>query len=297
MKKRTNNKDPGKFNGVLVWAWGVALAVALCGCADGAGAADSRALDLAADAAVTPDRAPRDKGPPGASLTGMVVDPLTGAALAGASVAACGVECWPATTDSKGRFAFDDLPAGPYALDVRGDSGLSPTLGVLVIPLSLAPGQVLKLAAPLGLPDPGTGTALTGGVQAVDLDASLRITLDAAALKLPPAVKHKVLAGVAVPQAYWPAYALTHQGQAYTARAMWALNPFDATLSKPAAVRVANSWSLSGSQPAALFDVDPKTGKAARVAPLSTSADGKQLQTAAGQGPARVTWLIVATPN
>jgi hypothetical protein len=257
------------------------------------GTLDTTALDLRApDRGPTPDLPPPDTLP-WCSLSGTVVD-LSGKPLAGAAVAVCGSACWPATTDSKGVFSLSDLPAETVALDVRGSTGMAKTLGVVVFSLTLTSGQHLALKQPVGLPDVGQGTVLGSGAQAVTIDAALTLTVDRDKLTYPWGINSKYLAGARVPQAYWPPFALTHGGASYKALAMWALAPFDVRVSAPMELSIDNSaLGLSAGAKAGLFVVVAKTGLASWAAEATVSADGKLLQTAAGQGLDRVTWLIV----
>lgn len=267
---------------------------------------DAAAVDASTETA-TPDQWVADRGPtpdlpppdtlPWCSLSGTVVD-LSGKPLAGAAVAVCGSACWPATTDNKGAFSLDDLPAETVALDVRGATGMAKTLGVVVFSLTLTSGQHLALKQPVGLPDVGQGTVLTSGAQKVAIDAELTLTADRDTLAYPWGITSKYLAGARVPQAYWPSFTLTHGGASYKALAMWALAPFDVRASAGAGaalgVSIDNSaLGLSAGAKAGLFVVVAKTGLASWAAEATVSADGKMLQTAAGQGLDRVTWLIV----
>ncbi len=264
---------------------------------------DAASADLGLlDSAVFDQRAP-DRGPtpdlpppdtlPWCSLSGLVVD-LSGKPLGGAAVAVCGSACWPATTDNKGAFSLDDLPAETVALDVRGATGLSKTLGVVVFSLTLTSGQHLALKQPVGLPDVGPGTVLGSGAQKVAIDAELTLTADRDKLAYPWGINSKYLAGARVPQAYWPTFALAHGGTSYKALAMWALAPFDVRASAPMELSIDNSaLGLSAGAKVGLFVVVAKTGLASWAAEATVSGDGKLLQTAAGQGLDRVTWLIV----
>jgi len=257
---------------------------------------DAAEADLTArDQGPPPDHPPPD-ALPWASLGGQVVD-QTGQPLVGAAVTACSGVCWPASTDAQGAFRFDALPPGTLALDVRHGPGMSPSLAVVVFAVTLAPAQQLTLPAPVGLPVVGAATPLTGGAQAVAIDAELTLITDAAALTLPFGVNSPYLAGVRVPPAYWPSHALVHGGQAHQALAMWALLPFDARALPPVGVSIESSLGLSAGDRAQLFVVTAKTGLPAHAAEATVSADGKQLTTAPGQGIDRVTWLIVATPG
>jgi len=262
-----------------------------------AGAPDAN-VDAARPDLRAPDRGPLPDLPPPdtlpwCSLSGNVVD-LTGTALPGAAVVVCGSACWPATADSKGAFSLADLPPETVALDVRGTTGMSKTLGVVVSSLTLTSGQHLALKQPVGLPDVGQGTVLGSGAQAVAIDAELTLTADKDKLTYPWGINSKYLAGVKVPPAHWPFYALSHGGKTYTALAMWALAPFDVQATAPLGVSLDNSGlGLAAGAKAGLFVVEAKTGLATWTAEAAVSADGKLLQTAPGQGLDRVTWLIV----
>jgi hypothetical protein len=220
---------------------------------------------------------------------------LAGTPQAGVGVGACGDVCVPTTTDDRGRFSFADLPAGTYYLDVRRGQTPPTTTTATVFSLVLTAGQSTALPRPVVLADTGAGSALTAGVQQVQVDSQLTLTIDGSALKLPPGQTRKYLAGVRVPAASWPPYALSHGGRDYSARAMWALNPFDARSSVPLGVRLGDTLGLAAGQSAALFEVDPQSGLAVRAAGVSLSGDGKSLRTAAGAGLGRVTWLVVGT--
>jgi hypothetical protein len=78
---------------------------------------------------------------------------------------------------------------------------------------------------------------------------------------------------------------------------MWALNPFDTRSSKPLGVRLKSGFGLTAGQAVALFEVDPRSGRATWAADAPLSGDGKSAQTAAGRGLSRITWLIVGVAN
>ena len=83
------------------------------------------------------------------SLSGVVFDSLRMAPLAGASVAPEGV---PAVTrtDSAGRFTFDSLPAGRYAITVESDALDSLGVAVSTVTVDVVPGtpRSVRLAVP-----------------------------------------------------------------------------------------------------------------------------------------------------
>lgn len=102
-------------------------------------------------------------------LDGVVFDSLRMAPLAGALVAPDGAP-FPVRTDSAGRFAFDSLPAGRYAIVVESESLDSLGVAVSTITAEVAAGArrhvvltVPSSATLLALACPGIGLGVDGG--------------------------------------------------------------------------------------------------------------------------------------
>jgi len=103
---------------------------------------------------------PAEAAPQGGSIHGTLAD-RTGAVLTGADVRIReegSGRSWSTTTDSRGRFAFADLPAGNYALSVR-QNGFSELLQTI----SLTTGETAQHNLVLSIASVVQQVAVTGG--------------------------------------------------------------------------------------------------------------------------------------
>ena len=247
-----------------------------------------------------------DGGGVRAQFSGVVLDPA-GVPVPEVAVAMCASACWPARTDSSGRFVYDDLPVEQYALDVRGESIKERALTSVVFPVKLVAG-VQELTAPVRLQEavpasPWNETAamsfsgliLIPGA-GVDLAALERVDDGAASAATPP--RRVVLGGAQVPASAWPAYRLARNEVAYEPVAMWALRPFGIQTGAPLGVRIprphAHAAAAAGTE-LAFFNVDLVTGAAEWLGPAVV--DGAMLHTEPGRGIETLTMIILAEPR
>lgn len=222
-----------------------------------------------------------------ARFGGTVVD-AGGAPLANVAVAMCASACWPARTDGRGRFAYEQLPVERYALDVRGDSVAERALTSVVFAVELAAGDQ-ELTEPIQLQE---------AVSVPEWDGARPVRF--AGLSLIPSTPVDLnllerdggaIGGARVPPAGWPDYRLAVDEAPYRPLAMWALRPFGAHAGQRLAVRAAAPEPGGGSE-LAFFSVNPVSGAAELLGPAVPVAGG--VGTAPGSGVETLTWIILA---
>ena len=222
-----------------------------------------------------------------ARFGGTVVD-AGGTPLANVAVAMCASACWPARTDGRGRFAYEQLPVERYALDVRGDSVAERALTSVVFAVELAAGDQ-ELTEPIQLQE---------AVSVPEWDGARPVRF--AGLSLIPSTPVDLnllerdggaIGGARVPPASWPDYRLAVDEAPYRPLAMWALRPFGAHAGQRLAVRAAAPEPGGGSE-LAFFSVNPVSGAAELLGPAVPVAGG--VGTAPGSGVETLTWIILA---
>lgn len=270
---------PGR--GAIPRRLGLVMLAALAGaaCNDGprgAGADQSPAAAFAVPA-----------GGEQARFGGTVVD-AGGAPLANVAVAMCASACWPARTDGRGRFAYEQLPVERYALDVRGDSVAERALTSVVFAVELAAGDQ-ELAEPIQLQEAVSVPEWDGArpVRFAGLSLIPSTPVDLSLLERAGGA----IGGARVPPAGWPDYRLAVDEAAYRPLAMWALRPFGAHAGQRLAVRAAAPEPGGGSE-LAFFSVNPVSGAAELLGPAVPVAGG--IGTAPGSGVETLTWIILA---
>ena len=232
-------------------------------------------------------------GEASARFAGLVVD-AAGMPIADVYVAMCASACWPARTDSDGRFLYEELPVERYALDVRGDTVTERSLTSVVFPVELVAG-VQELAVPIQLQEAvsvpawdGVGPARFAGLSLIPsapVDLSKLDRGDGGAI-----------GGAQVPPSGWPSYRLAVDQVPYRPLAMWALRPFGARAGQLLEVRAAvPAQDLESGIEMAFFSVDPVTGAAEWLGPAVPVGD--EVGTAAGNGIETLTWIILAAPQ
>lgn len=228
--------------------------------------------------------------PGGATLMGVVRDDA-GAALADASLGLCADACWASASAADGTFAYENVPAGDYHLDVRvngtpGNPDQPPTSGTLSVAMTLAAGETLELP-PLFVPDPGAATLLVAGSQTVSL-AGLTLTADPAEWSLPFGIDTPYLSAVRVPEPQWPPNPV--DGAKVIAR--WALNPYGTTSEVPMPLTIVNDIGLAAHDAVGVYTLNPSRGELEREATATVSPDGNTIEAPAGI--TQVTWIVLA---
>ena len=228
---------------------------------------------------------------------GGVVNDADGVPLANVAVAMCGSACWPTWTDQSGRFFFPSLPAGRYALDVRGESVAGRTLTSVVLPVTLAPGS-REFAAAVQLHEMQSvaGWQGTAPVRFAGLSLAPAGPVDVAALARATdadSVAAGTIGGAQVPREAWPDYHLAADDVRYRPLAMWALHPFGVRVGGPLTVRVVRPSDTRGREAdLAFFSVDLVTGVAQWLGPAL--AEQNDLSTGPAHGITTLTWIILA---
>ena len=135
---------------------------------------------------------------------------------------------------------------------------------------------------------PKTELALDAGVATVAVTSDLTLTARASDLLFEG---DAYVAGAAIPQAKWPAFAAPGE----TVLAMWALDPFgtDATRSKTIAVSIANGYGLGAGATVSVYAVNELTAALDPPSQGVVSSDGTTL---GGATVDRLTWIVLATP-
>lgn len=228
--------------------------------------------------------------PAGATLVGVVRDD-TGAPLADAFLGLCADACWASASAADGSFAYENVPAGDYHLDVRvdgtpGNADVQPTTGTISIAMSLAVDETLELP-PLFVPDPGTATLLSAGNQDVTL-GELTLTIDPSSWALPFGVDAPYVAAVRVPEMQWPPNPI--DGAEVVAR--WALNPYGTLSDTPMPLSITNDFGLAPDATVGVYTLNPSTGLLEHEATATVRADGTIIEAPAGI--TRVTWVVLA---
>ncbi len=279
-------------------SWARLGLIAICaGCASAAARGDG---GDAGDAGAWQDGGP-DGGPdldagPTYSFKGQVTH-LDGTPWGNASVGLCSsIACLnPILSGAAGTFE-DQLSPDDYVVDVLGDNSDGGTATPVYFHLRLD--SNVALTSPIVLPETGPGVMVDGGVQTVQVDSSLSLTVDPDSFTW-PGTPDDSIAGIRLPAGDWPAsYAsdLRDGGEA-SILAVWALNPFQAVSSTPIAVVIQNQFDLAPGSHAQLFGIDVATGMPADAVDLQVAEDGGLLTTLPGQGLSELTWLLLVSGN
>lgn len=230
----------------------------------------------------------RPAGGEQAQFGGTVVD-AGGAPLANVAVVMCASACWPARTDDRGRFAYEQLPVERYALDVRGDSVAARALTSVVFAVELAAGDQ-ELAVPIQLQE-AVSVPEWDGARPVRFAGLSLIPATPVDLNLLERAGGGAIGGARVPPAGWPDYRLAVGEVPYRPLAMWALRPFGAHAGQRLAVRAEAPEPVGGGE-LAFFSVNPVSGAAELLGPAVPVAGG--VGTAPGSGVETLTWIILA---
>ncbi len=223
-----------------------------------------------------------------------------------AAVSMCSRTCYGAAGGDDGRFAIPIgayLRASDYALHVSGRPGFADVYAKVPDPSGdvIFLGAAVKLPAlpasgPSLPPSPAGATTLASGPLSLDLPAGVTFQLDVADVALGPLGRQLRVASVPLGAA--PDFARGLSGVV----ALYALAPSGAAASSPLGVHLLNDVGLPASAAFALDVLDddyrpvpPTAGTARRAATGHVSVDGRTLDTDAGQGITRLTWLVVRT--
>jgi hypothetical protein len=266
-------------------------------CASCAAAADRGDGGDAGDSGAWQDAGPDLDAGPAYSFKGQVAH-LDGTPWSNAIVGLCSsIACLnPIRSTGAGTFEEDELSPDDYVIDVLGDESDGGSASAVYFHLRLQ--SNLALSSPIVLPETGPGVILDGGVQTVQVDSSLSMTVDPSAFTWPD-VPGGSIAGIRLPSGEWPtSYASDLlDGGNETIVAVWALNPFQAVSSTPIAVVIKNQFGLSPGSHAQLFGIDVTSGMPQDAVELQISDDGGVLTTLPGQGITELTWLLLVAEN
>jgi hypothetical protein len=227
---------------------------------------------------------------PTATLLGTVID-TSGAPMKDAVLALCSSACFGAATDEKGAFAYVDVPADHYKLEVRASSADPRRMGVVFFPVDLPADAKLSLPAPIALPETGTGTMLGSGKQAIVIDDELSLHVDVDQIVLPFAEKESYLAGVRVAEAYWPAHVPTDG----SVLAVWALNPYAMTSMIPIGLSLTTALGLAPSTSIDVHIVGLGDAELSKVATAAVTANGDGIVTTTDEGITDISWVVLTT--
>ena len=197
----------------------------------------------------------------------------------------------PILSTETGSFQADELTPDEYVVDVTGDNSDGGTASPVYFHFQLE--SNLALTSPIVVPETGTGVILDGGVQIVQIDSSLSMTMEPSAFTWPDGEGASV-AGIELPSEDWTASIASDllDGGDQTILAVWAMNPFQGVSSTPIAILIRNNFELSQVSHAQLFGIDVTTGMPQPLVGVEVD-DGGFLTTLPGQGIAELTWLLL----
>jgi hypothetical protein len=283
---------------MTLWAR-IGLIATCASCASAAGRGDGGA---SGDAGLSQDGGGDggsvvDAGP-SYSVQGQVAH-LDGTPWSNAIVGFCSsVACLnPILSTETGTFDEDELVPDEYVVDVTGDNSDGGSASPVYFHFQLQ--SNLTLTSPIVVPETGPGVIiLDGGVQTVQIDNSLSVTLDPSALTWPDGEGDSI-SGIEIPARDWPASYASDllDGGNQSILAVWALNPFQLASSTPIAVVIRNNFELSPGSHAQLFGIDVTSGMPQDLVELEVADDGGVLTTLPGQGITELTWLLLVSDN
>jgi len=202
----------------------------------------------------------------------------------------------PIRSTAAGTFEEDELDPDDYVVDVTGDNSDGGSASTVYFNFQLQ--SNLALTSPILVPETGPGVTLDGGVQTVEVDSSLSLTVDSSTFTWPEGEGDSI-SGIELPAGDWPAaYALNLlDGGNQSILAVWALNPFQAASSTPIPVVISNKFELSPGSRAKLFGIDVTSGMPQELVDVEVAGDGGVLTTLPGQGISELTWLLLVSGN
>lgn len=208
--------------------------------------------------------------------------------LLGITVSLCQQVCRDTTTGSQGEFSFPQTRPNFYTLRAR-KPGASDSAD-LDFPLYLDRNSNPRLL-PLVLPKIDYKVPVLAGSQtvAVDQEQQLSLTLDQSALAFPKGAAQNQLGAVAIPQDLFPNFCVP---SAHVV-GMWAFSPAGTASSAPIGIRVANSLGLAPNASVSFIEI-AADGRPTETATAVVSKDGAAIQTVAGSGVKRLSWLLAA---
>ncbi|MCK6527933.1 carboxypeptidase-like regulatory domain-containing protein [Myxococcota bacterium] len=266
----------------------------LVGCAD-AGDDDDLADDdssptdddVADDDAADDDTAPEWQG----SLTGVVQD-MGGAPLGDLRVTLCLDICLFGQTDGSGGFTFSGLEPGTHKFDAiapaqDGDTAWSNVL----FPVVIGEDEAVVLAAPVFVPEVGAPVPFAAAGPVSVASGELVLTLDPATLDFPPGVDSPWVAGARIDPSHWPPFA----PDGVEVLGAWALAPYDTEAKgDPIPVRVEDSFGLAADAAVRFWVLSYDDGGLVEAGTGAVTADGAAIETDAGEGLPRLTWVAVS---
>lgn len=220
--------------------------------------------------------------PPTASLDGVVRDQFD-AVVPGAALQLCAEICYSGATDAAGTFAYEDVRAGHYKLQVRGDPNSTRVFGGVEFPLDLEPDATVSLPGALTLVEIGAGQPIVPGEQTVTFD-KLSLTFDRADLTFPYGAEEGVAAGIRVEPQHWPPNSELDESIV----ALWVLAPYATVAASPVSISIADEFGLTE---ASFLVLDETTGmfEATSTGEVSDGA----ITSPAGEGLSRFTWIAL----
>lgn len=310
----TTSSHARRSSSPLAWL-AAALVAALApstGCSSSSGSATQPTADAAPEAAA-PCSEPNDD--PAATcirtVSGKVTD-VDGNPIAGKTISVCGIACYYAHTEADGSFVANigaNLVAADYAVLAHG----RPEYASLYAKLPSTGAENLAISTmkmpkytqgTMTIPaDGAAASTLTAGDLTLDVPADTKFNIDAE--DVVPGGRPKFQLGQA------KATELPDFAAGTGAVALYGLAPFGATTvqmgsSGPAAktvkmaVHLKNSFGLAAGAKVQFFvlgvnllSTPPSAGSALNVAKGTVSADGKTIDTDAGEGISILSWLGV----
>jgi hypothetical protein len=279
----------------------VFVATGVAGCRDESPLTDASVADMSDDC-IDRGSDPSDGGTCLRSVTGQLVDDK-GAVLNGIPVSVCGIACFFGRSGADGTFAVDIrsiVAFDRYALDVDG----RPDLTSQYIPLperdsndhANFPAPIVVLHAPTSgtdlVLDGSKAQSVTSGDVTLSLPIDCLVEPDVEDVDAPTGHQFRAL------RAANPS-ALAFIEPANPPDLLYSLAPFEAQLTCPGALRVANTpgwpagttvdvYSMHG-----LIDTVPPAGGFDKIATAHVASDGSAIVTDAGQGVTALTWIAL----
>ncbi len=233
---------------------------------------------------------------PSYSVKGQVAH-LDGTPWSSAIVGFCSsIACLdPIRSTDAGTFEEDELTPDDYVVDVTGDNTDGGSASPVYFHFRLQ--SNVALTSPIVVPETGPGVMLDGGVQTVQVDSSLSMTVDPSAFTWPEGEGNSI-SGIELPPGDWPATYASDllDGGNQSILAVWALNPFQASSSTPIAVVINNKFELPAGSHAQLFGMSVTSGMPEDAVEVEVT-DGGVLTTLPGQGITELTWLLLVSEN
>ncbi len=222
-------------------------------------------------------------------VRGLLVGP-DGTARGDAEVMACTrTTCFTGTTEPDGTFVFEVEPGTEVALKSVWNDDVEPRLAEALRPIVVDEdgAMTLDFVYQPDLPEGAEVQSSSHDPQALGVGDDLVLTVDKAALKAPFGVFLQDIAARRIPDVWVPPYPPLGE---IVALAVWALHPFDTT--STAGVGVDAPCDRPDGTSLELWAIDPIDGTF--EGPHAGSCEGGRFTLAQGDGPTRLTYLVLA---